>query len=247
MPPGFHAIAHTRQHAVRRDRRTQKRKIYGVQFHPEVVHTPRRADPRDLPLRRLRVQAVAGPWLVHRRCRRARYARPWADSSAICGLSGGVDSSVAAVLVHKALGDRLTCIFVDNGLLAPGRGERRCSSVPRHCQLELESRRRARAFLEALDGVTDPEQKRKIIGKIFIDVFDGRRKMSGGRLPGPGHALPGRDRERLVQGPERGDQDHHNVGGLPEQMKLKLIEPLRELFKDEVRASARLGMPDDIV
>src|SRR6185503_7692840 len=159
------------------------------------------------------------------------------DGRVVSGLSGGVDSTVAAALVHRAVGDRQTCIFVDNGLLREGEFESTLALLQQSMKLNIAGVRAGHLFLEALRGVTDPEQKRKQIGKVFIDVFEAEARRLG-------------DVGYLVQGTLYPDviESHHNVGGLPEKMKLKLIEPLRELFKDEVRLIGReLGVPEEIL
>ena len=168
----------------------------------------------------------------------------------MCGLSGGVDSSVAAALVHRAIGERLTCIFVDNGLLREGeRGEVE-REFREHLGMRLVAVDASRRFLDALAGVTDPEQKRRIIGRVFIEVFEEEAARLGERrLPGAGHALPRRDRERLGARALGDDQDATTTwAACPSAMKLALVEPLRELFKDEVREVGRqLGLPETIV
>jgi GMP synthase (glutamine-hydrolysing) len=176
-------------------------------------------------------------------------AKVGADEHAICGLSGGVDSSVAAVLCHKALGDRLTCIFVDNGVLRQGEFEQVVSTFREAFHLNLIAIDARERFVSALKGVTDPEQKRKIIGKVFIDVFDEEaQKVQGAKYLIQGTLYPDVIESVSFKGPSAVIKSHHNVGGLPDRMKLSLIEPLRELFKDEVRACGEaLGMPKDIL
>jgi GMP synthase (glutamine-hydrolysing) len=167
----------------------------------------------------------------------------------ICGLSGGVDSSVAAVLCHKALGDRLTCIFVDNGLLRLGEAEQVEATFRESFHLRLVAVDARARFLDALSGITDPEQKRKVIGRVFIEVFeDEARKVSNAKWLVQGTLYPDVIESVSFKGPSAVIKSHHNVGGLPEKMNLKLIEPLRELFKDEVRAAGeQLGMPRDML
>jgi len=167
----------------------------------------------------------------------------------ICGLSGGVDSSVAAVLCHKALGDRLVCIFVDNGLLRKGEFEGVVQMMKRNFHLNLVAVDARQRFLSELRGVTDPEKKRKIIGRVFIEVFDAEaKKIENAQWLVQGTLYPDVIESVSVRGPSAVIKSHHNVGGLPEKMKLKLIEPLRELFKDEVRAAGdTLGMPHDVL
>jgi GMP synthase (glutamine-hydrolysing) len=171
------------------------------------------------------------------------------DERVICGLSGGVDSSVAAVLCHKALGDRLVCIFVDNGLLRQGEFESVVHTMRESFHLNLIPVDARKLFIDGLAGVTDPEKKRKIIGKLFIDVFDEHaNRIENAKYLVQGTLYPDVIESVSVKGPSAVIKSHHNVGGLPERMKLKLIEPLRELFKDEVRAVGEaLGMPHDVL
>jgi GMP synthase (glutamine-hydrolysing) len=227
-----------------------ERKIYGVQFHPEVVHTPRGTDVIASFL--FEVAHLTPTWtpgsFTDDAIRIVR-EKVGPEEHAICGLSGGVDSSVAAVLCHKALGDRLTCIFVDNGLLRQGEFEQVVATFRETFQLNLVAVDARERFLSALKGVSDPEQKRKIIGKVFIEVFDDEaQKVKGAAYLVQGTLYPDVIESVSFKGPSAVIKSHHNVGGLPEHMKLKLIEPLRELFKDEVRAAGdALGMPRDIL
>ena len=227
-----------------------EKKFYGVQFHPEVVHSPRGTDMLASFL--FQVAGLTPSWTPGSFTDDAIAAVKSMvkdDEHAICGLSGGVDSSVAAVLCHKALGERLTCIFVDNGLLRQGEFEQVVSTFNETFQLNLIAVDAKDRFLSALKGVSDPEQKRKIIGKVFIDVFDAE----AAKVKGAAHLVQGTLYPDVIEsvsfkGPSAVIKSHHNVGGLPEHMKLKLIEPLRELFKDEVRAAGEtLGMPKDIL
>jgi GMP synthase (glutamine-hydrolysing) len=171
------------------------------------------------------------------------------NARVICGLSGGVDSSVAAVLCHKALGDRLVCIFVDNGLLREGEFESVTAMMRQHFHLNLIPVDARKQFLDELAGVTDPEKKRKTIGRVFIDVFDEHAsRVENAQFLVQGTLYPDVIESVSVKGPSAVIKSHHNVGGLPERMKLKLIEPLRELFKDEVRrVGEALGMPHDVL
>jgi len=226
------------------------KRIYGVQFHPEVVHTPRGAD-----VLASFVFDVAGlrptwtPGAFTEEAVASVRARVAPDEHVLCGLSGGVDSSVAAVLCHHALGDRLTCIFVDNGLLRRGEAEQVVATFRESFKLNLVAVQAGEAFLSALRGVTDPEQKRKAIGRVFIDVFEEEsKKVRGAKWLVQGTLYPDVIESVSFKGPSAVIKSHHNVGGLPEKMHLKLIEPLRELFKDEVRAAGEeLGMPKDLL
>ncbi|HSC89388.1 MAG TPA: glutamine-hydrolyzing GMP synthase, partial [Polyangiaceae bacterium] len=226
------------------------KKQYGIQFHPEVAHTPRGAE-----ILRAFLFDVAGltpDWtpgsFVEEAIAKIK-AQVGPDERVICGLSGGVDSSVAAVLCHQALGDRLTCIFVDNGLLRQGEFEGVVKMMEQSFKLNLIAVDARRQFLDQLEGVTDPEQKRKIIGRVFIEVFDEHaKKIENAKYLVQGTLYPDVIESVSVRGPSAVIKSHHNVGGLPERMKLKLIEPLRELFKDEVRlAGEALGMPHDVL
>jgi GMP synthase (glutamine-hydrolysing) len=229
------------------------RRIYGVQFHPEVVHTPRGSDVLAAFL--FDVAGLKPTWTPGAFTEEAVAAvrtRVGPDDHVICGLSGGVDSSVAAILCHRAIGERLTCIFVDNGLLRRAESEQVVSTFRESFHLNLVHVDAREQFLSALRGVTDPEQKRKIIGRVFIEVFDAEAsKVRGGQGSDwlvQGTLYPDVIESVSFKGPSAVIKSHHNVGGLPEKMKLKLIEPLRELFKDEVRAAGEeLGMPRDLL
>ncbi len=230
----------------------EARKIWGIQFHPEVVHTPRGSE--ILAAFLFDVAHLAPTWTPGSFVEDAIAAVSQAvgpKAHAICGLSGGVDSSVAAVLCHRALGDRLTCIFVDNGLLRTGEFEQVQAMFKENFHAKLVAVDARKPFLDALVGVTDPEQKRKIIGRVFIEVFDAEAKKisasAGTEEAGflvQGTLYPDVIESVSFKGPSAVIKSHHNVGGLPEKMKMKLVEPLRELFKDEVRAAGEaLGMP----
>ena len=222
------------------------RRIHCVQFHPEVVHTPRGAELLASFL--FGVAGLKGDWsmasFVDEAVERIR-AQVGGEGRVICGLSGGVDSSVAAALIHRAIGDRLTCIFVDNGLLRRAEREGVATMFRDHFQIDLRVVDAVDRFLDALAGVTDPEKKRKIIGAEFINVFDEEAKtIAGARFLAQGTLYPDVIESVSVRGPAAVIKSHHNVGGLPERMKLALVEPLRELFKDEVRLlGAELGLP----
>jgi len=249
LPDGFTAVGVSdgAPFAVIAD---DRRRYYGVMFHPEVVHTPHGGQL----LRNFthRVAGCAGDWTMaaFRDQAIARIRAQVGDGKVICGLSGGVDSSVAAVLIHEAIGDRLTCIFVDHGLLRMGEAEEVIRLFGDHYNIPLVHREVEAMFLDALDGVTDPEEKRKTIGRLFIDVFEEEAVRTGGaRFLAQGTLYPDViESVSVTGGPSVTIKSHHNVGGLPERMKLDLVEPLRDLFKDEVRVLGReLGLPESLV
>ncbi len=244
LPSGFEAIA-TSPGAPYCAIADEGRRIYGVQFHPEVVHTPRGA----LLLRNFtrRIANLRGDWTMaaFRQEAIARIREQVGSGKVICGLSGGVDSSVAAVLIHEAIGDQLTCVFVDHGLLRQDEARQVVELFRGHYNIPLVHVDARDDFLGALAGVSDPETKRKTIGRLFIDVFDREaHKIDGVAFLAQGTLYPDVIESVSVHGgPSAVIKSHHNVGGLPERMKLKLVEPLRELFKDEVRALGReLGL-----
>ena len=250
LPPGFSTIGVTGSTPFCAVGNAEK-KIYGVQFHPEVVHTPKGADLLAAFL--FDVGGLAPTWTpgaFTEEAVAAVRARVGETDHAVCGLSGGVDSSVAAILCHKAMGDRLTCIFVDNGLLRLGEAEQVAATFRENFHLNLIAVDARERFLSALQGVSDPEQKRKIIGRVFIEVFDEEAKKTklSAKFLVQGTLYPDVIESVSFKGPSAVIKSHHNVGGLPERMHLKLIEPLRELFKDEVRAAGEeLGMPKDML
>src|SRR5215218_6819239 len=248
IPEGFHATALTDDalNAMENERRG----IYGVQFHPEVAHTPLGAHVLRNFL--FAVCHCRGDWspeaVIDEQVARIR-EQLGEDGRVVSGLSGGVDSTVAAALVHRAVGDRQTCIFVDNGLLREGEFESTLALLQQSMKLNIAGVRAGDRFLAALKGVTDPEDKRKRIGKVFIDVFEEEARHLGdvGYLV-QGTLYPDVIESVSVRGPSSVIKSHHNVGGLPEKMDLRLIEPLRELFKDEVRTMGReLGVPEEIL
>jgi len=249
LPHGFRVVARSEgaPFAVIAD---DKRRYYGTMFHPEVVHTPHG---RQL-LHNFthRVAGLSGDWSMAG-FRDAQIARVRAQVGAgrvVCGLSGGVDSSVAAALIHEAVGDQLTCIFVDSGLLRQGEAEEVVKTFRGRFNIKLVHRDASELFLGQLEGVTDPEAKRKTIGRVFIEVFE----QEAARIGGADFLAQGTLYPDVIEsisahgGPSATIKSHHNVGGLPERMRMKLVEPLRELFKDEVRVLGReLGVPEHIV
>ena len=249
IPPGFNVVAVSdgSPFAVIAD---EARKIYGVQFHPEVAHTPRGAQL----LRNFthRIAGLRGDWSMaaFRDEEIARIRAQVGKGKVICGLSGGVDSAVAAVLIHEAIGDQLTCVFVDHGLLRLNEAEQVVTLFRDHYNIPLLHIDAANEFLGQLAGVTDPEAKRKTIGRLFIETFDREAsKIEGVAFLAQGTLYPDVIESVSARGgPSAVIKSHHNVGGLPDFMKLKLVEPLRELFKDEVRVLGReLGLPDVFV
>ena len=246
--PGFDVLAYSEDGVVaavaHRDRR-----LYGVQFHPEVVHTPR----GEQMLRNFlfKIAGLRGDWTPASFVEEsiARIRAQVGDAHVVCGLSGGVDSAVAAMLLHRAIGDRLTCVFVDNGLLRSGEARQVVEIFKERFHFDLRHVDAHEAFLSALSGVTDPEQKRKVIGRVFVEVFDRvATTLSDVRFLAQGTLYPDVIESVSVRGPAAVIKSHHNVGGLPEHMKLKICEPLRELFKDEVRvAGLELGLPESLI
>ena len=245
-PPGFTPVASTGGAAVAAMESPEDR-MYGVQFHPEVAHTPRGSEILKHFL--YEVCGASPNWTSHSiiESQVAKIRAQVAGSRVICGLSGGVDSAVAAAIVHEAVGGQLTCIFVDHGLLREGEADQVEETFRSHFEVDLVHVKAADRFLEQLEGVTDPERKRKLIGETFVRVFEEAADSIG-------------DAGFLVQGTlypdviESGSDSaatiktHHNVGGLPEDMRLELVEPLRDLFKDEVRSvGEELGLPEEIV
>ncbi|MBL8832243.1 MAG: glutamine-hydrolyzing GMP synthase [Rhodospirillales bacterium] len=249
LPPGFRTVA-TSEGAPFAAIADDTRRFYGVQFHPEVAHTPHGA--ALLKNFTTRVAGLKGDWtMAHFRKHAIEQIRKQVGKGrVICGLSGGVDSSVAAVLIHEAIGDQLTCILVDHGLMRMGEADQVVELFRGHYNIPLVHRNAQPDFLGKLDGVSDPEQKRKIIGATFIDVFEEEAKKIGGAdFLAQGTLYPDViESVSFTGGPSVTIKSHHNVGGLPARMRMKLVEPLRELFKDEVRALGReLGLPESLV
>jgi GMP synthase (glutamine-hydrolysing) len=247
-PAGFSVVGKTEtvEVAAMAD---EKRRIYCLQFHPEVMHTEQG-------------ETILGNFLFHI----AGLTAGWSmasfvdrvipalreqvgDAQVVCGLSGGIDSTVVAALLHQAIGKRLHCIFVDNGLLRKNEAQEVIGFLREHFDLNLIHVQAQDLFLSRLQGVSDPEEKRKIIGHTFIEVFDKEAKaIPGVSFLAQGTLYPDVIESESFKGPSAVIKSHHNVGGLPEKMNLALVEPLRELFKDEVRKVAQqLGMPDSIV
>ncbi|WP_109808696.1 glutamine-hydrolyzing GMP synthase [Sphingosinithalassobacter portus] len=249
LAPGFRVVATSpgAPFAVIAD---DDRRYYAMQFHPEVVHTP---DGGRLLANFVRhVCGLSGDWTMaeFRDTKIAEIRQQVGDGKVICGLSGGVDSAVAAVLIHEAIGDQLTCVFVDHGLMRAGEAEQVVSLFRNSYNIPLVHVDAETLFLSGLAGVTDPEAKRKFIGKTFIDVFeDEAKKIGGADFLAQGTLYPDViESVSFTGGPSVTIKSHHNVGGLPERMNMKLVEPLRELFKDEVRALGKeLGLPDAFV
>jgi GMP synthase (glutamine-hydrolysing) len=249
LPPGFvvKGVSENAPYAAIED---EKRKFYGLMFHPEVVHTPEGAA-----LIQNFVRNIAGckaDWTMaaFKQEAIARIRAQVGKGRVLCGLSGGVDSSVAALLIHEAVGDQLTCVFVDHGLMRLNEAQEVVSMFREHYNLSLVHVDASDEFISALEGEADPETKRKTIGRLFIEVFEREAKKIGGAdFLAQGTLYPDViESVSFTGGPSVTIKSHHNVGGLPERMKMKLVEPLRELFKDEVRKLGQeLGLPEKFV
>ncbi|HEX8694917.1 MAG TPA: glutamine-hydrolyzing GMP synthase [Longimicrobium sp.] len=249
-PPGYRLLASSSEGQQWAAFAAEDRPVYGVQFHLEVAHTTRGAEIMSNFL--FGVCGCEPTWtagsFIENELEKIR--RQVGDAQAVCGLSGGVDSSVAAALVHRALGERLTCIFVDTGLLRQGEREGVERTFRQHMGIRLEVVDASRLFLDRLRGVEEPEEKRRIIGHTFIDVFEEAAERIGhdARFLVQGTLYPDVIESLSVKGPSATIKTHHNVGGLKPEMRFELVEPLRELFKDEVRQVGReLGLPEEMV
>jgi GMP synthase (glutamine-hydrolysing) len=249
LPPGFHISAHTLNAPIAA-MSNRNRKLYGVQFHPEVTHTDK--GNQILANFLFKICGALSRWTMQSFIKESleNIKKTVGKDKVVLGLSGGVDSSVAALLIHKAIGKRLRCIFIDNGVLRKDESQQVKSVFRGMYHLNLGYVDRSRRFLERLKGITDPEEKRKIIGSEFVKVFEEEaHKLKGVKFLGQGTLYPDVIESFSPAGaPSSRIKSHHNVGGLPEHMRLKLLEPLRELFKDEVRLIAKeLGLPNEII
>ncbi|MBJ6727745.1 glutamine-hydrolyzing GMP synthase [Geomesophilobacter sediminis] len=248
MPEGFALMAHTTgcPTAAMKD---EKRRFYGLQFHPEVVHTPRGDEMIGNFV--FNICGCVPTWTMANfiETETASIREKVGNGKVLCALSGGVDSAVVAVLIHRAIGDQLHCVFVNNGLLRKGEADKVVNLFTKHFKINLHHVDATDRFLDKLSGISDPERKRKIIGNEFIYLFEEEAKKLGQvDYLAQGTLYPDVIESVSTKGPSAVIKSHHNVGGLPEKMNLKLLEPVRELFKDEVRLLGKeLGMPDEVV
>jgi GMP synthase (glutamine-hydrolysing) len=249
LPPGFHISAHTLNTPIAAIT-NRKARIFGVQFHPEVTHTEKGSQILSNFL--FKICGCVASWTPQSFIKESinNLKKMVGKDKVVMGLSGGVDSSVAALLIHKVIGRNLRCIFIDNGLLRKDEPQQIKKVFRHHFHLNLDYVDRSKRFLSRLKGITDPEQKRKIIGEEFVRVFEEEAaKVKGVKYLGQGTLYPDViESTSPIGAPSSRIKSHHNVAGLPQQMKLKLLEPLRDLFKDEVRQIAKeLGLPETII
>ena len=249
LPDGFEVVAES-ENAPFAAISDEERSFYGVQFHPEVVHTPN--GQKILENFTRKISGCSGSWTMESFKKTAieNIRKQVGKAKVVCGLSGGVDSSVAAVLIHEAIGDQLTCIYVDTGLMRQDETEEVVSMFRESFNIPLVNVNAGEIFLSGLAGVSDPEEKRKIIGSSFIDIFEEEaKKIGGANFLAQGTLYPDViESVSFTGGPSVTIKSHHNVGGLPERMNMELVEPLRELFKDEVRVlGVELGIPDSFI
>jgi GMP synthase (glutamine-hydrolysing) len=249
MPGGFKITASTENTRIAAAE-NRRRGLYGLQFHPEVVHTPR--GKKMLRSFLFNICNCKRSWTMKSYAKEAiaSIRETVGEKKVILGLSGGVDSSVTAVMIHQSIGRKLTCIFVDNGVLRKNEAQKLRITLKKHLNINIRFVNAASKFLKALGGVTDPERKRKIIGQVFMQVFEAEaKKIKAAEFLAQGTLYPDViESVSAFGGPTSVIKSHHNVGGLPRKMKLKLIEPLRYLFKDEVRQLGKtLGLPDELI